>query len=73
MDGCEGLIPATPPKEAIESRRKQANQAAHGDRHHTAANPATGGSRANAERAGALSRVSAGPEDATAAAGEKSS
>lgn len=39
IGGCEGLIPANPPKEAIEARRKQAN--AGGDHYHTVANPAS--------------------------------
>jgi hypothetical protein len=29
--GCDALIPAQPPHEALEARRKQANQAARGD------------------------------------------
>jgi hypothetical protein len=41
IGGCEGLIPARPPKEAIEARRKAANSAA-GDHYHTVANPAQG-------------------------------
>jgi uncharacterized radical SAM protein YgiQ len=40
IGGCDGLIPANPPKEAIEARRKQAN--AGGDHYHTVANPAKG-------------------------------
>jgi hypothetical protein len=42
--GCDCLIPAQPPKEAIEARRRQANRAVHGDddHYHTVANPATG-------------------------------
>ncbi|MFY7951274.1 MAG: YgiQ family radical SAM protein, partial [Armatimonadaceae bacterium] len=40
IGGCEGLIPANPPKEAIEARRKRAN--AGGDHYHTVANPAKG-------------------------------
>jgi Domain of unknown function (DUF3362) len=28
IGGCEGLIPANPPKEAIEARRRQANRSA---------------------------------------------
>lgn len=39
IGGCDGLIPANPPKEAIEARRKRANQ---GDHYHTVANPAKG-------------------------------
>ena len=39
IGGCEGLIPANPPKEAIAARRKQANA---GDHYHTVANPAKG-------------------------------
>jgi uncharacterized radical SAM protein YgiQ len=44
IGGCEGLIPANPPKEAIEARRKAANRAAQGDddHYHTVANPAKG-------------------------------
>ncbi len=37
--GCDCLIPANPPKEAIEERRKRAND---GDHYHTVANPAKG-------------------------------
>lgn len=37
--GCDCLIPAQPPKEAIEARRRQAND---GDHYHTVANPAKG-------------------------------
>jgi uncharacterized radical SAM protein YgiQ len=36
IGGCEGLIPAQPPKEAIEARRKRANDA---DHYHTVPNP----------------------------------
>jgi len=42
IGGCDGLIPAQPPKEAIEARRKQANAAVQGDHYHTVANPARG-------------------------------
>ena len=42
IGGCEGLIPANPPKEAIETRRRQANAAARGDHYHSVANPAAG-------------------------------
>ena len=38
-NGCDCLIPANPPKEAIERRRKKANE---GDHYHTVANPAAG-------------------------------
>lgn len=37
--GCDCLIPARPPKEAIEARRRQANDP---DHYHTVANPAKG-------------------------------
>ena len=40
--GCDCLIPAQPPKEAIEARRRRANEAAEGDHYHTVANPAKG-------------------------------
>ena len=42
IGGCEGLIPAEPPKEAIEARREQANAAARNDYTHSVANPAVG-------------------------------
>jgi uncharacterized radical SAM protein YgiQ len=42
IGGCEGLIPANPPKEAIEARRKRANAGVKGDHYHTVANPASG-------------------------------
>jgi hypothetical protein len=38
-NGCDCLIPAQPPKEATESRRKRANDP---DHYHTVANPAEG-------------------------------
>jgi uncharacterized radical SAM protein YgiQ len=42
IGGCEGLIPANPPKEAIEARRRQANAATRADHYHSVANPAAG-------------------------------
>jgi hypothetical protein len=42
IGGCEGLIPANPPKEAVEAKRRQANEALRGDHYHTVANPAKG-------------------------------
>src|SRR3954463_2896732 len=39
--GCDCLIPANPPKEALENRRKQANQMVN-DHYHSVANPAKG-------------------------------
>lgn len=42
IGGCEGLIPANPPPEAIEAKRKRANAALAGDHYHTVANPAKG-------------------------------
>ena len=39
-NGCDCLIPANPPKEAIAARRRRANQA--GDHYHSVANPAKG-------------------------------
>src|SRR5688500_13541380 len=38
-DGCDCLISSQPPKEAIESRRRRANDP---DHYHTVANPAKG-------------------------------
>jgi uncharacterized radical SAM protein YgiQ len=40
--GCDCLIPANPPKEAIAARRARANEAARGDHYHAVANPARG-------------------------------
>jgi uncharacterized radical SAM protein YgiQ len=40
--GCDCLIPAHPPREAIEARRRRANEAARGDHYHSVANPAKG-------------------------------
>jgi uncharacterized radical SAM protein YgiQ len=45
--GCDCLIPAQPPKAAIEARRRRANQTARGeevegDHYHTVANPSRG-------------------------------
>ena len=40
-NGCDCLIPAQPPKEAIEARRRRANSGDH-DHYHTVANPAKG-------------------------------
>jgi uncharacterized radical SAM protein YgiQ len=42
IGGCDGLIPAQPPKEAIEARRKQANTAVRNDHYHSVGNPAAG-------------------------------
>jgi uncharacterized radical SAM protein YgiQ len=46
IGGCDGLIPAHPPKEAIEARRREADRAVRGDagadHYHTVANPAKG-------------------------------
>jgi hypothetical protein len=41
-NGCDCLIPAHPPKEAIEARRRRANEAARDDHSHSVANPAKG-------------------------------
>jgi hypothetical protein len=40
--GCDCLIPANPPRQAIEARRRQANAVAEGDHYHSIANPAKG-------------------------------
>jgi hypothetical protein len=42
IGGCEGLIPANPPREAIEARRRKANAALRADHYHSVANPAKG-------------------------------
>jgi hypothetical protein len=45
-NGCDCLIPANPPKEALEARRRAADRAVRGDEdndhHHTVVNPANG-------------------------------
>jgi uncharacterized radical SAM protein YgiQ len=41
-NGCDCLIPARPPKAAVEARRRRANEASQGDHYHTIANPAKG-------------------------------
>jgi len=41
-NGCDCLIPAHPPKAAIEARRRRANEVAEGDHYHSMANPAKG-------------------------------
>jgi hypothetical protein len=38
IGGCEGLIPAQPPREAIEARRRRAGEEARGDHVHTVPN-----------------------------------
>jgi hypothetical protein len=40
--GCDCLIPAYPPRGAIEARRRRANESTRGDHYHTIANPAKG-------------------------------
>jgi uncharacterized radical SAM protein YgiQ len=39
-NGCDALIPAQPPKEALRTRRERANREARGDHVHTVPNPA---------------------------------
>ena len=40
--GCEALIPAQPPKEALKTRRERANQVMRGEYVHTIPNAGTG-------------------------------
>ena len=40
--GCDCLIPACPPKEALEARRTRANEAVSSDHYHSVTNPAKG-------------------------------
>jgi hypothetical protein len=40
--GRDGLIPSHPPREALEARRRRANEAAGGGNYHAVANPAKG-------------------------------
>src|SRR2546428_4711353 len=41
-NGCDALIPAQPPKEALQARRQHANQAVRGDYVHTIPAPSKG-------------------------------
>jgi hypothetical protein len=41
-NGCDALIPATPPKEALKARRENADDAVRGDYVHTVPNPTKG-------------------------------
>ena len=41
-NGCDCLIPAHPPREAVEARRRRANEAAREDHYPAVANPAWG-------------------------------
>jgi uncharacterized protein DUF3362 len=42
-NGCDALIPANPPKEALDAKRKRANaELTNADHYHTVANPAKG-------------------------------
>ena len=67
--GCDCLIPAHPPREAIEARRRWANEAASGDHYHSVANPAKG--EPVGERL-AESGLPAGAEDSTSSGQEAS-
>ncbi|MFO0929040.1 MAG: YgiQ family radical SAM protein [Gemmataceae bacterium] len=40
--GCDALIPAAPPPEALNARREQANAGVRGDHYHAVANPGKG-------------------------------
>lgn len=40
--GCDCLITANPPKEALDKRRREAQRAVEGDHYHTVPNPARG-------------------------------
>ena len=59
-NGCDCLIPAQPPKKAIEARRRRANDP---DHYHTVANPTKG--EKPGERGRAESRLAAGTKDGT--------
>jgi hypothetical protein len=41
-NGCDALIPANPPREALVKRQRDAQRAVEGDHYHTVANPARG-------------------------------
>jgi hypothetical protein len=66
--GCDCLIPAQPPKEAIEVRRRRADEAARDDHYHSVANPAKGepvGERGLPNRGYRPGRKTAGRQDKT--------
>jgi hypothetical protein len=50
--GCDALIPAQPPREALQSRRDKANQALRGDHVHTIPNAPNKGYRPDRQRHG---------------------
>jgi hypothetical protein len=56
--GCDALIPAQPPKEALQSRRERANAAVKGDHVHTVPNKPRGrrGYRPGRKQAGRRER-----------------
>lgn len=54
--GCDCLIPSTPPKQAIEARRRRANAAGSGEHVHKVPNPAAGGGGYRPKRATARRR-----------------
>jgi hypothetical protein len=60
IGGCEGLITANPPREAIEARRRQANAALKGDHYHTVANPAKGEEAGSGDSTRAIDREEVG-------------
>jgi uncharacterized radical SAM protein YgiQ len=70
-NGCDCLIPANPPKEALEARRQRANEQSRDDHYHTVANPAKGekpgerGERGLANRGYRPGRKSAGRRNST--------
>jgi hypothetical protein len=66
IGGCDCLIPAHPPREALEARRQRANEAARGDHYHAVANPAKGepaGERGLPSRGGQPGRRTAHRQD----------
>jgi hypothetical protein len=55
--GCDCLIPAQPPKEALAARRQHADQAVRGDHVHTVPNRRKKGYRPGRKTAGRRSRT----------------
>ena len=68
--GCDCLIPAHPPRQAIEARRQRANGTAEGDHDHAVANPAK--SEPVGERGLPNSGYRAGPKSAQRGQKQKS-
>ena len=57
IGGCEGLIPAQPPREAVKARMDRANDNFRGEYYHRVPNPAKRGYRPGRKSAGRRPRA----------------